>query len=155
MGPFVVGLVPAHAGLCAGLSSSPFQDNGTCLQDVSNNTVTLAGGTVYAFIIPLTNFSAETMAEASLLDYNFVLLEEGIAGLAATCCCENLWRTRGSACAHCTAADFGGKTSKLTPRIVEAGARYHLCFAYVPPGGSDPSTQYGGSRCPWSHSMES
>ena len=28
---------------------------------------------------------------------------------------------------------------------MEGGARYHLCFAYVPPGGSDPSTQYGGS----------
>ena len=44
----------------------------------------MAGGGVCAFIIALMNFSADTMAEASLLDYNFVLLEEGIAGLAAT-----------------------------------------------------------------------
>ena len=48
---------------------------------MSDNTATLAGGSVYAFILPLMTFSVETMQEASLLDNNFVLLEEGIAGL--------------------------------------------------------------------------
>ena len=57
---------------------------GTCLQDVSNNTATLAGGSVYAFIIPLTSLNDATMLEESLLDNNFVLLEDGIAGLATT-----------------------------------------------------------------------
>ena len=39
---------------------------------------------MYAFIIPLTNFSDDTPDDEPLLDNKIVLLEDGIAGLGTT-----------------------------------------------------------------------